>query len=132
MAVVFKRKLKVVVCGGRRFNDRNLLFTELDKLHTAYWIDQIINGGSGGADKLAREWARRNHVALATYPAEWDRYGRRAGPIRNQQMLDEEKPDVVLAFPGGDGTADMVRRARSVGVCLIEIKEQSYADYILR
>lgn len=48
---------------------------------------------------------------------------RSAGPKRNQRMLDKGKPDLVLAFPGGDGTADMVRKAKSAGVPIIEVAE---------
>jgi hypothetical protein len=48
--------------------------------------------------------------------ADWNTHGRAAGPIRNQRMLDEVKPELVVAFPGGRGTADMVRRAREAGV----------------
>jgi hypothetical protein len=50
------------------------------------------------------------------YKAEWDKHGRAAGPIRNQQMLDDGKPDLVLAFAGGRGTDDMCRRAREAGI----------------
>lgn len=56
------------------------------------------------------------------YPANWLKYGRMAGAMRNQQMLDEEEVDLVVAFPGGKGTADMVRRARAAG---IEVREVS-------
>jgi hypothetical protein len=55
------------------------------------------------------------------YPADWAKHGRAASPIRNQQMLDEGRPNLVVAFPGGRGTADMVRRARSAGVEVIEV-----------
>jgi len=54
-------------------------------------------------------------------PAEWDKFGRRAGPLRNEQMLREGKPDVVVAFPGGRGTAHMVRIAKEAGIDVLEI-----------
>lgn len=55
-------------------------------------------------------------VPVRVFKADWDKHGKAAGPIRNQQMLDEGKPDLVLAFAGGKGTDDMCRRARAAGV----------------
>jgi len=55
--------------------------------------------------------------------ANWAGLGRKAGPIRNQEMLDQGRPNMVVAFPGGRGTADMVRRARGAGVEVIEVGE---------
>jgi len=54
--------------------------------------------------------------------AKWSKHGRAAGPIRNQEMIDECKPDLVVAFPGGRGTADMVRRAKAAGIRVIEVQ----------
>jgi hypothetical protein len=83
--------------------------------------DVIIYGGAYGADRLAREWAEEHCLGSECYPADWTKYGRAAGPIRNKQMLVEGKPDLVVAFPGGPGTADMVRQARAAGIRVIEV-----------
>ena len=72
---------------------------------------------------MAQEWAEARGVPCEVYLANWAELGRKAGPIRNQQMLDEGRPTLVVAFPGGRGTADMIRRARSAGVEVIEIGE---------
>jgi hypothetical protein len=111
--------MRVLVCGGRDFEDRNALFSVLDQM--AEQIERIICGGARGADGLAYTWACRNDKSPEVYMADWERYGRRGGPIRNQRMIDEGKPDMVIAFPGGRGTADMVRRARAAGVPVREI-----------
>jgi predicted solute-binding protein len=71
---------------------------------------------------MAEWWAKAEGVPCEVYQADWARLGRKAGPIRNQRMLDEAKPDVVIAFPGGRGTADMLRRTRQAGVEVIEVK----------
>ena len=68
-------------------------------------MSEIISGMASGADTFAVEWAARFGFPLRAFPAEWDKHGRSAGPIRNQRMLDEGKPDLVVAFPGGKGTA---------------------------
>jgi hypothetical protein len=111
--------MRVLVCGGRDFADIDLLYRELDRIHAQTPIDCIIEGGAKGADYLAARWSARNDLPNhARYPADWAIHGRAAGPVRNQRMLDEGKPDLVVAFPGGKGTADMVRRARSAGVAV--------------
>lgn len=80
----------------------------------------IIQGGARGADLIARDRCAYHDIKFQTFPAEWDRYGKAAGPIRNQQMLDEGKPDCVIAFhddiENSRGTKDMVERARKAGL----------------
>ncbi len=81
----------------------------------------VIQGGCPtGADALARAWATDRNVECWTVDADWEKYGSAAGPIRNAQMLEETSPDLVLAFPGGRGTADMVKRAKAAGVQVVE------------
>lgn len=113
--------VRVLVCGGRDFQDTHYLYKTLDTYHKVNQIDVIIEGGARGADRIAGYWARKNKVDLLIYPAQWNLHGKGAGPIRNQQMLDEGKPNVVIAFAGGKGTADMVKRAKAAGVEVIEV-----------
>lgn len=106
--------MRLLVCGGRDFNDLILFFDTVDALSPEPEV--IIQGGASGADALARRYAEKRKVDLVTFDADWKAYGKGAGPIRNRVMLREGRPDLVLAFPGGKGTADMVRRARVAGV----------------
>lgn len=120
--------MKVLVCGGRSYSNRSQVFAELDILRDFNTTLCVISGGATGADALAEEWARanigkRNGVSFHGFKADWKKHGKAAGPIRNQPMLDNGCPDLVLAFPGGRGTADMVSRARAAGV---EVKELPY------
>jgi len=114
--------MRVLVCGGRHFKDASLLIWHLDWLRRVSidGIDVIIEGGAGGADSIARINANMRRIRLDTYHADWDQYGKSAGPIRNQRMIDEGMPDIVLAMPGGRGTADMVRRAKKAKIGVIE------------
>jgi PP-loop superfamily ATP-utilizing enzyme len=114
--------MKVLVCGGRDWSDTKKTYDTLDKINKEYGIDVIIEGDARGADRMAGYWARKNRIDLKLYPADWDKYGKAAGYIRNQQMLDEGKPDLVVAFPGGKGTAMMVDIARKAGVHVIEVQ----------
>lgn len=108
--------LRVLVCGGRGFADVGLLYGTLDNLHKAKGIACIIEGNAGGADRMAGFWARKHRIDNLKFPADWTKHGKAAGPIRNQRMLDEGRPDLVVAFPGGKGTDDMVRRSQQAGV----------------
>jgi hypothetical protein len=108
--------LRVLVCGGREFKNRSFLFATLDKFHADTPFDCVIHGAARGADTLAGDWAKERGVQLVVFPADWKRHGRIAGPLRNRQMLIHGKPDVVIAFAGGTGTADMIAQARRARV----------------
>jgi hypothetical protein len=115
--------MRVIVCGGRDFNDEtaawNLLSHVFDDRGEP---DLIIHGGAKGADAIAGDYANRTKTKCQVFPANWKRDGKAAGPIRNQRMLAEGKPDLVVALPGGKGTADMVRRAKAAGIEVIEFR----------
>lgn len=109
----------VLVTGGRHYGNRPAVFAKLDALAKIHGSLFVVEGGSTGADKFAREWrASRLHPGKSykVSQAEWDRLGKAAGPIRNGRMLDEAAPDLVVDFPGGTGTADMVAKAHAAGV----------------
>lgn len=112
---------RVLVCGGRDYRDGERVSAVLHKLHAAQGIDLIIEGGAKGADYLAHVWACMEGVPTERFEADWENQGSFAGPARNKRMLDEGQPDLVIAFPGGRGTADMVRKARKAGVDVVEI-----------
>ena len=113
--------MRVLVCGGRDFAKTDVLYAFMDKLCKSHPIDTVIEGDARGADRMAGYWARRNRITNLKFPANWKGHGKAAGHIRNQQMLDEGKPDLVIAFPGGRGTADMISRAKRAGIEVMEI-----------
>jgi hypothetical protein len=108
--------MKAIICGGRDFRDWTRLSATLDALHAELHFDRVANGAAPGADTLAGSWARSRGIRTEAYPALWRTHGAAAGPIRNRKMLDVEKPDIVIAFPGGKGTANMVKLAKEAGV----------------
>lgn len=87
----------------------------------------IIEGECSGADILARQAAIECSVPFRGYPANWNKYGNAAGPLRNQQMIDEEHPDMCIAFhpflPSSKGTKDMVNRAKRAGIKTYNVTE---------
>jgi hypothetical protein len=106
---------KVLCCGGRKYDDRITVKRTLDGLNEQGGISMVIEGGAFGADLLSREWAEYRGILVTTVRADWGRYGPSAGPLRNSKML-LLSPDLVVAFPGGSGTQNMVMQARSAGV----------------
>lgn len=141
--------MRLLVCGGRHYANYKYVkagkITQLQFLEEYLVVDNaianalgwitteemdswlppagtvIVSGAADGVDTSAIDWAVTNWVQFEEYPADWDKHGKAAGPIRNQQMLVEGKPDKVLAIHGGKGTADMVFRARKAGIPVIEV-----------
>lgn len=111
----------VLVCGGRDYYRRDVIFSTLDALHADTPITKLIEGGAAGVDNLAYSWAKERGLHGQTYRADWNGHGRAAGPIRNAHMLADGNPDLVVAFAGGRGTANMVRLARAANVRVMEV-----------
>ena len=113
--------LRIIVCGGRHYGDCNRLSAVLDRLHQERPVSHLWHGNARGADSLADEWGRKHpEISVHPVPAQWTKYGRKAGPIRNQHMLGQ-CIDLVVAFPGGRGTNDMIKRAENAGVEVLRV-----------
>lgn len=106
---------KVLICGDRFWTNYARILACVQKAHKTSPIAIIIEGDCKGADKMAGQAAAACGIPFIAYPAQWDKYRKAAGPIRNQQMLDEGRPTEVWAFHNdimhSTGTADMVARA---------------------
>lgn len=114
-----------VVCGGRDYRDRGRLYAVLDGMQDlGAKIGKVVTGGAAGADLLAAEWARARGVEQEDLAADWAKHGRAAGPIRNAEILERYQPAAVIAFPGGRGTADMVRKAKGRGIPVYYVKAE--------
>lgn len=113
-------KMVVLVCGDRKWNHQNIVDRVLRTMSNVSPITLLIEGGAPGADTCGRLAASKLHIPCKTYPADWAKYGKAAGPIRNRQMLNEGKPDIVLAFHSNiaksKGTKDMIKAARNAGI----------------
>lgn len=124
--------MKVLVCGGRNFDkyeawnwleaNCHRVISEAFSTFKPIKITKLIHGGAKGADEGAAEWGvSEPYCKVIEFKADWKKHGKAAGPIRNQKMIDQGKPDLVIAFPGGRGTADMVRRATQAGIAVWEV-----------
>jgi hypothetical protein len=119
--------IKLLVCGGRYYDNFDEVNIVLNEIHDNYRIDTIVHGACHidlfnydsymigqpkylkeiGADYLADCWAIKHNINQKRWPAKWHRYGRGAGPKRNYNMFWTELPDMCVAFPGGAGTNNM-------------------------
>lgn len=116
--------MKVIVCGGRHYSQRTRLNKFLDDFHIETPITILIHGDANGADKLAGLWGFRNGITVDPTPADWGKYGWAGGPIRNAEMIDKN-PDVVIAFPGGRGTGNMVYQAQRKYIRVVHVEDVS-------
>ena len=127
----------VLICGGRQFGHLNPFLPKEEfkrrlgeRIFAFLWLrthilplnPRIIGGLATGADDIGKEWAAYWGLDFDPYPADWDKHGKKAGALRNVEMLKKGKPTKVVAFPGGSGTAHMVRIAKEAGVEVLEIE----------
>lgn len=114
--------IRVAVTGGRNFDNEVAVETILAQACKQYGgFSVLIHGGATGADYLAKRWAQKNNIPILEFAADWDQYGKKAGPLRNQQIVDEGKPNLVIRFPGNRGTEDMTRRAEKAGITVLKV-----------
>jgi len=105
----------IVVTGGRDHDDEEFVHEALSSL--PFEITRLVHGNARGVDTFAKTWAELMDIEATAYPADWDAHGPAAGPLRNEEMIEKE-PDIMfcIAFDGGTGTNDMVRRCRKAGI----------------
>lgn len=124
--------MRLAVTGGREFQDKEFVYRVLCDFAEWHSITAMTAGRARGVDTFAEDWAAEYMIYFNDeFAAEWDKYGKAAGPIRNQEILDQFKPDAVIKFPGGTGTADMVDRVKRLKragsrIVLIEVDPETY------
>ena len=109
--------MKLIIAGCRDFNDRKLIYEGIDTFIEECGVpDVIIEGGASGVDRIAGDYARENDIPLMVFPADWNKYGRAAGPIRNGEMVKHGTH--LLAFWDGKsrGTKNMIETAKKHGL----------------
>jgi putative aminopeptidase FrvX len=108
--------MRILFCGDRNWSNYKVICEVMAELRPTL----VIEGEAAGADSLAREVAEDYLIAVQPFPADWKKYGRAAGPIRNTQMLKEGQPEMVVAFHDdittSKGTKNMVEQAKKAGI----------------
>lgn len=125
--------MKVLICGSRYFNRYDVMGRVMEPIFKHYYDTSkgtsdivVISGRARGADLMGEEWAEEFNLPVEQYPADWNKYGKSAGYIRNKQMLEEGKPDLVVAFPIGEsrGTRNMISLAEKANIKTIIVEEK--------
>jgi len=106
--------MKILIAGGRNFSDKQFMYSYMRQYLGVATL--VISGTAKGADRMGEKWANEFGIPVKRFPAQWSRYGSKAGPIRNRQMLDEGQPDLVIVFKGGRGSEHMATIAKKAGV----------------
>ena len=115
--------MRLIVCGGRSFANFELIERELTRLNSNKPISVLIHGWIGPAASVIEHWARENDIPIVRYPPNWELHGKGAEARRNEFMLCDSRPGLVVAFPGGPDTSDLVRRALNRGVAVLVVPE---------
>lgn len=107
--------MKVIIAGGREFDNYELMCEEMAKIRENITITEVVCGGARGADSLGRQWAQENGIPVKEFPAEWDVFGKQAGILRNHDMGNYA--DFLVAFWDGKstGTQDMISFMKRIG-----------------
>ncbi len=114
--------MRVLVCGGRDNHDEEYVGKALDRLlATRGPFERLIHGDARGVDRMAGKWARDHGVLEWDFLPEWHRVDANDGESRNQRMIAEGAPEMVIAFPGGVGTENMSELAKGAGIEVVEI-----------
>ena len=125
--------MRVIICGSRNWNKVELIESVIRLIHKSDGIDLVIHGGCKGADKIAEQMAKTLGIPTKEYLADWKSYGKSAGQKRNQVMIDDGRPDLVLAFHNNiqesKGTKDMISRANKAGIPSMVIKENMMSQF---
>jgi len=113
--------MKVIIAGGRTFVPTEAHCLVLCEQKELLPITEVVSGCAKGADAFGEWWASEHGIPVKEFPANWGRYGRGAGPIRNRQMA--EYADALIAFPGGSGTRHMLRTAKELGLVIVDLSK---------
>lgn len=122
---------RVIVCGSRDSRDRERVFDYLTGYHHRHPITLLITGACAdrqrkgelrGVDRWATEWAVVNEVPFVGMPAQWTKYAKPAGMIRNRAMVQRWRPHACIGFPGGNGTRNCLEECRKFGAEVVEVQ----------
>lgn len=128
--------MRLLVCGSRLLKPPKKMLITREEVHRVLeelMPPVLIVGDASGVDAWAYEWTFQDHISskigekgleVKRFVADWDKFGDAAGPIRNRRMIEEGLPTIVLAFPGGDGTANMVEQAMAFGIPVLDYRRR--------
>lgn len=106
--------MKVIVAGSRHFNNKNFIWDIID--NSPFPITELVHGCAKGVDTIAGEWALHNKISVKEFPANWEKYGKGAGPVRNMEMAKYADALIAIIFENSRGTMNMIQTALKLGL----------------
>lgn len=106
--------MRLLVSGGRKSADKELIFSILNVYHATFHFTEMVHGDAIGTDQLCEEWAEKHRLVVLPVPIspeDWTVYGKAAGCMRNTAMIRDYQPDIIIVFPGQNGTLDLLKKA---------------------
>ena len=113
--------MRVIIAGGRNYKFTEADIDGLDFMHRHLGFSAVLCGMATGADMEGKQWAESRGIPVEEYPAKWNEFGRAAGPMRNKEMA--ENADMLIPFPGGRGTENMIKQAMECNLVIPGGKE---------
>ena len=105
-------KIRLIVAGSRCFDDYDLLKSQINEIKVKYEIVEIVSGTARGADRLGELYAKEHNIPVKRFPADWDRYGKAAGYIRNVQMAEYADACICFSINYSRGTEHMINLSK--------------------
>ena len=106
--------MRVIIAGSRNINDYNLVLAAIK--HSGFEISEVVSGGCLGVDQLGERWAKENNIPIKRFKADWEKYGKSAGPKRNLQMAKGADALIVVKTAFSRGSLNMMGTATSMGL----------------
>lgn len=106
--------MKTIIAGSREITDFNLVEDAVKQ--SGFELTEVVSGTARGVDRLGEQWAEKHGVPVKRFPADWDKYGKAAGHIRNAEMADYANALVALWDGQSRGTKNMINTARKKGL----------------
>ncbi|KQN63869.1 MULTISPECIES: DUF2493 domain-containing protein [Rahnella] len=115
--------MRVLICAGRFYADIHTVERVLELYAHSQHIRVLIHGGHQSLGAMIERWARDADVHVVRYPANWALHGKYAEIRRNLFMIEDSRPDIILAFSGGEDTAECIKLARQAGIKVMEMDD---------
>ncbi|WP_095144441.1 MULTISPECIES: DUF2493 domain-containing protein [unclassified Pseudomonas] len=117
--------MRVLMCAGRHYADRQTCRQVLNAFQRLHKISVLVHGGHPLLGGEVEDWAREQGVDIVRYPPNWQLHGKQAERLRNTFMLNDSRPDTVIALPGGEDTQALLAQANAAGIKTLSINERS-------
>jgi hypothetical protein len=117
-SLIWRNVMKLIIAGSRSASLSDADRVRLDAIHAEHHVAEVVSGGAKGVDEAGEAWAQSRGIEVRVFRADWRRYRRAAGPVRNREMA--AYADAVAVFPGGSGTRNMLAEARRAGLVVFD------------